>query len=87
MGRLVIARARSDRLGLRNCMEVEGGHNPMQPFKGKVPCRLKHCGVFDRRSHFAIDKNMSVACLCTKSSGEIHDCADRAIVATALEAD
>ena len=59
----------------------------MQPFEGEVPGRLKRCGVLDRRSHFAIDENMSVACLCTKPSGEIHDCADRAIVATALEAD
>src|SRR5271165_1522235 len=69
-----------------NCMEVEGGHSAMQPFEDEVTGRFKCCAVLNGRSHFAIDENMSVARLRAKSSGEIHDCADRAIVAAALEA-
>ena len=68
-------------------MEVERGHHPVQPFKNKVPSRFKCCGVLDRHSHFAVDENVSVSRLRAKPSGEIHDRADRAIVAAALEAD
>src|ERR1700733_6890310 len=80
-------RDRPDQLQLRNCMQIERGHRPVQPFKDKVPSRFKRCGVLDRRSPLAVEENMPVPRLRPKPSREIHDCADRAIVAAALEAD
>src|SRR3984885_16061545 len=80
-------RDRPDQLQLRNYMQIERGHRPVQPFKDKVPSRFKRCGVLDRRSHFAVDENMTVSRLRAKPSREIHDSADRAIVAPPLEPD
>src|ERR1700733_15870002 len=80
-------RDRPAQLQLRNCMQIERGHRPVHPFKDKVPSRFKRCGVLDRRSHFTVDENMTVSRLRAKPSREIHNCADRAIVAAALEAD
>ena len=68
-------------------MQIKRVHRHVKPFKHKVPSRFKRCGVLDRRSHFAVDENMTVSRLRAKPSREIHDRADRAIVAAALEAD
>jgi hypothetical protein len=59
----------------------------MQTFERQVASGLNRCSVPERRSHFAIDENMTVSRLRAKPSREIHDRADRAIVAAALEAD
>ena len=59
----------------------------MQPFEGEVTGGFKCCNVPDRRAHFAVDENMSVACLRTEPGGKIDHRADRAVVAAPLEAD
>ena len=52
-------------------MEVKGWHDPTQTFVREVAGAFKRCNVPERRANFAVDKNVSVACLRTEPSGKV----------------
>jgi hypothetical protein len=68
-------------------MEVEGWHDSMETFERQVAGGFKRCNVSERRANFAVDENVSVACLRTQPGGKIDHCANRAVVAAPLEPD
>jgi hypothetical protein len=68
-------------------MEVKGWHDTMETFEREVVGAFKRCNVPERRANFAVDKNMSVACLRTEPSGKVNHRANRAVVAASLEPD
>ena len=59
----------------------------MYAFEVEVAGRIKRCRVPNRRANFAIDENVSVACLRAEPSGKIDHGPDRAVVAAALDSD
>jgi hypothetical protein len=52
-------------------MEVKGWHDSMQTFERQVAGGFKRCNVSERRANFAVDENVSVACLRTEPGGKI----------------